>query len=175
MTYKSKKEYKAAIADLLDSIRDIEEAVYEDYLDDDDDLESNWEESDSSWYNELCQARKELTDLQESYGQYLSRYIQFGDTILYPIHALDGNRHNNGLYPCIINIDHKFLNPTNEREQSLNNSIYKVTITKIDDDMETNFRKRERPYLLDVITLIEKSNPGKFIQKWDYKNDCLIP
>ena len=49
MTYKSKKEYKAAIADLLDSIRDIEEAVYEDYLDDDDDLESNWEESDSSW------------------------------------------------------------------------------------------------------------------------------
>lgn len=69
MTYKSKKEYKAAIADLLDSIRDIEEAVYEDYLDDDDDLESNWEESDSSWYNELCQARKELTDLQESYSK----------------------------------------------------------------------------------------------------------
>lgn len=41
--------------------------------------------------------------------------------------------------------------------------------------METDFRARERPYLSDVITLIEKSNPGKFIQKWDYDNDCLIP
>jgi hypothetical protein len=174
MIYKSVTEFEAVLAVLEDSVDRLEEAVYED-CPDDNDLESNWEESDSSWYDELVQARKELADLQESYGQYLNRYIQFEDTILYPIHALDGNRHNNGLYPCIINIDHKFPNPTNEREQSLNNSIYKVTITKIDDDMETNFRTRIRPYLSDVIPLIEKSNPGKFIQKWDYENDCLIP
>lgn len=41
--------------------------------------------------------------------------------------------------------------------------------------METDYRARERPFLSDVKTLIEKSNPGKLIQKWDYVNDCLIP
>ena len=79
------------------------------------------------------------------------------------------------MYSCIINIDHRFPNPTDEREQSLNNSLHRITITKIDNDMETDYRARERPFLSDVKTLIEKSNPGKLIQKWDYVNDCLIP
>lgn len=100
-------------------------------------------------------------------------YIQFGDTIMYPIHALD-DKENTTLYPCVISIDHKFPNPSTEREQSLNDSLYKVTITKIDDNMNTDFRKRERPFLSDVLTLIKKSNPGKSIQKWDYDNGCLI-
>lgn len=172
--YKSKNEFEAVLAVLEDSVENLEAAVYES-CPGDDDLENNCAESDSSWYDKLNQARKELVDLLTDYEQYLSKYIQFGDTILYPIHALDGNRNNNGLYPCIIEIDHKFPNPTNEREQSLNNSLYKITITKIDNDMETDYRARERPFLSDVKTLIEKSNPGKLIQKWDYVNDCLIP
>ena len=100
-------------------------------------------------------------------------YIQFGDTIMYPIHALD-SKEDTTLYPCVINIDHKYSDPSTERERCLNDSLSNVSITKIDEDMNTIFKTRERPYLQDVITLIRESNPGRYIQKWDYDNGCLI-
>jgi hypothetical protein len=61
MIYKSVTEFEAVLAVLEDSVDRLEEAVYED-CPDDNDLESNWEESDSSWYDELADIAKELPD-----------------------------------------------------------------------------------------------------------------
>lgn len=99
----------------------------------------------------------------------MSKYIQFGDTILYPVRELIGDCSDDTLYPCVISIDHYFPKPQSDREKTLNTSLYKVTITEVGSNIS-----RVRPYLSDVKSLIEKCNPGKFIQKWDWTKDCLI-
>lgn len=105
-------------------------------------------------------------------------YLQYGDTIMYPMLKPDGrvsfpgmsihlvsSSGKTNLVQCSIDIDHVFPNDATELRFGLSERTHKVTITPVSEEDQFIYG-RERTYFSDIKSSILEHNPQFQIQPY---------